>query len=394
MAHIVIKNVGPIKEVDIELNKVNVFIGRQSSGKSTIAKIISFCTWMEKDAVINGRINHINAEYIGKQLKTFHNIHSYFNDGFYIKYTGEALEFEYSIEGVNAMFTELYKTYKVCKISYIPSERNLSAFLGIESLMLSNSNIRSFIFDWLRVVKNYTNNNSLDILSLGLKYYNKDDNNIVELDNGKEINISEASSGLQSLIPICVFVDYLLHWIYENEIEISFERSEKIQNTIDDELRDEGVSSALQLKENISKSHYTSLIIEEPEQNLFPETQKDLIYFLIKNIIGERDHRLCITTHSPYILYALNNCMMAGLVDNKMPESEQKEVDCWESRIKPEKCSIWEIKNGELIGLEGEKNSTIQQEDGLIGDNYFDRDMKSVMDDFYLMLNYYGDDKD
>ena len=44
MARLIIRNIGPIKNVDIELNKVNVFIGEQSSGKSTIAKIISFCS--------------------------------------------------------------------------------------------------------------------------------------------------------------------------------------------------------------------------------------------------------------------------------------------------------------------------------------------------------------
>ena len=48
MARLIIRNIGPIKNVDIELNKVNVFIGEQSSGKSTIAKIISFCSWLEK----------------------------------------------------------------------------------------------------------------------------------------------------------------------------------------------------------------------------------------------------------------------------------------------------------------------------------------------------------
>ena len=53
---------------------------------------------------------------------------------------------------------------------------------------------------------------------------------------------------------------------------------------------------------------------------------------------------------------------------------------------------MWEIKDGYLKGLNGELNTTIQQEDGLIGDNYFDCNMKEVMDDFYKMLNYYGDD--
>ena len=53
MTTIEIKNIGPIKEVEISLNKINVFMGPQSSGKSTIAKIISFCTWVEKDVATN-----------------------------------------------------------------------------------------------------------------------------------------------------------------------------------------------------------------------------------------------------------------------------------------------------------------------------------------------------
>lgn len=45
MRRLTIRNVGPVKSVDISLNKVNVFIGPQSSGKSTIAKVLSTCSW-------------------------------------------------------------------------------------------------------------------------------------------------------------------------------------------------------------------------------------------------------------------------------------------------------------------------------------------------------------
>ena len=50
MAHIVIKNVGPINEVEFDLNKINVLIGPQSSGKSTVDKIACYCSWVEKRA--------------------------------------------------------------------------------------------------------------------------------------------------------------------------------------------------------------------------------------------------------------------------------------------------------------------------------------------------------
>ena len=44
MNTITIRNVGPIKDVTLDLNKVNVIMGPQSSGKSTIAKTISLRT--------------------------------------------------------------------------------------------------------------------------------------------------------------------------------------------------------------------------------------------------------------------------------------------------------------------------------------------------------------
>ncbi len=44
MRHIIIKQFGPIKEIDIDLDKdLEVIIGPQASGKSTISKIIYFC---------------------------------------------------------------------------------------------------------------------------------------------------------------------------------------------------------------------------------------------------------------------------------------------------------------------------------------------------------------
>ena len=46
MSKIKIENIGPIKNVNFDLNKVNVIMGPQSSGKSTIAKIVSYCQWV------------------------------------------------------------------------------------------------------------------------------------------------------------------------------------------------------------------------------------------------------------------------------------------------------------------------------------------------------------
>ena len=55
MANIIIKYVGPLKEVSLDIKRINVFMGPQSTGKSTIAKIISQALWAEKNFLIMGK---------------------------------------------------------------------------------------------------------------------------------------------------------------------------------------------------------------------------------------------------------------------------------------------------------------------------------------------------
>lgn len=59
MSKIRIKNFGPIKEGYLEnggwidIKKTTIFMGNQGSGKSTVAKLISTFTWIEK-ALVRG----------------------------------------------------------------------------------------------------------------------------------------------------------------------------------------------------------------------------------------------------------------------------------------------------------------------------------------------------
>ncbi len=65
----------------------------------------------------------------------------------------------------------------------------------------------------------------------------------------------------------------------------------------------------------ISLSHISgrSVYIEEPEAHLFPATQRTIVEFMASTY-RERREEMCllITTHSPYILTAMNNLLQAG----------------------------------------------------------------------------------
>lgn len=429
--YIEIKSVGPIKDVKIFLNKINLFIGPQSSGKSTIAKVISFCYWLEKNALTNQGIQHIDKTFFENKLIVFHKMSSYFNEDSYLKYEGEAIRFEYTTESFNIEKTENFGQLKVGKIAYIPSERNIISLPGISSLPLPENNIRSFLFDWLNIHNKYTKENAVPLFDLKMKYYFQESSNkdIIVLENNKEISLDEASSGVQSVVPLYVYLYYYTKWIYDNEEDISFEKKERIEkalikrfmdettvhlglkNNFTDETYDKFYKADFakevrdtlinriyndsdkllsEVRDNISRPHFSNIIIEEPEQNLFPQTQVTLMYDILKNINKDRDS-LVITTHSPYILYALNNCMLGWIVRENVPEEDEECMAQKDSWINPENVSVWEIKDGKFTPYMDSENGTIQDKNGLIRNNYFDRIMKNVMADFNSLIGYWDD---
>lgn len=418
MTTIEIRNVGPIKEVpEITLNSVNVFMGPQSSGKSTIAKIISYCTWVEKDVATGQPLSYYEEKgRFKKLLESFHKIKDYFRADSYIRYTSDTVEIVWENGVCRLQWVDRF-AYRRSKIAYIPSERNMVILPEARRVEFGNTNVRSFLFDWFTAREKCS---GLPILNLGVSYYlsTKEEDHIRggEGDSKYDVLLSNASSGLQSLTPLLVMIEYLTKWVYEDE-SLSFEQNRRRQDTImalvedfflkkkrdqssailssqEDmrlffgELIKEKDPDMMKLLKDFSQHHAylfktnnSQFIIEEPEMNLFPETQRDLVYHLLNKCLEREGNRLTITTHSPYILYALNNCMMAGLVYDKMDEESKGRLKCGTSKISPSDVSIYEIQEGVV--------KRIQKEDGLIQDNYFDQQMGKLMDDFYLMLNYY-----
>ena len=422
MAHLIIRNIGPIKEVDIELNKINVIMGPQSSGKSTINKIACYCSWVEKKVSLDKSFDFfLKDKTFITELVRFHKLKGYIKSDSYIEYESKVVKFTYDHSlGIPVMEWKDSNAFKRIKISYIPSERNIVAVVpNWMEVKLVDNNTRSFMIDWSTARNAYQKDKPFDILNLGVKYYYDDsvDKDFVIINDNTTLELTYTSSGLQSIIPLVILIDYLTNWIYSNEVPNSVENINKKEIIINTVIKDYINSNLPEAKdsseffkilyytlinrndisssgfeplvvsiENYSRNHWTNLFIEEPEQNLFPSSQRDLMYYLLKQVKANEDHRLLLTTHSPYILYALNNCMMGYLIKDNMPEEDRDALSCVDSFIDPKLVSIYEIKEGNLI--------CIQESDGLISDNYFDSNMKAIMNDFYKMLNYYGDDKD
>ncbi len=422
MAHLVIKNIGPIKTVDIDMNKVNVFIGPQSSGKSTIAKIISYCAWVEKDVATHLSLDKYNEELTDGEtlffqtLTTFHKMKGYIQQESIVEYKSNVISLTATPSKTHIEWVDKYG-YLRNKISYIPAERNMIILPEMEKVELENNNIRSFLFDWFRARKIHTGDSSLNIMSLPLSYYYDSKRGCrIKSDSGKyDISLDNASSGMQSLVPLVTMIEHLTHWIYTHDVELSYEEQEDRRKTdlliylekmlkpfsgkeklSHEEMKDVFVQiekslnkkdertvtfgdDYLRIRKNLFTTSKTNMIIEEPEQNLFPETQRDLVYYILASFFNSgRNHELTITTHSPYILLAINNCMMGYMVKDKIEDSPLSK----KSWLDPQFVSVWEIHNGELVSIQDDNTR-------IIGKHYFNRNMSSIQDEYYSMLRHF-----
>lgn len=451
-----IKNVGPIKNIDIELTKVNVIIGPQSSGKSTISKIACFLQWVEKQMCLEQ--SFIPFERGGvfiAQLIQFHNLEGYFDDKSYIEYVSHTLSIKLDMsKGVEPKIKWLDKTsYKRSKVLYIPSERNIiSSINNWLEVRLEDNNTKSFLADWDLARKAIGQSSEFHITSLGVSYYFDKDKGLdfIKFKNNdglqKEIRLNNASSGIQSAIPIYLLLNYYLETInegtevrsisennrenilkeqlfksfakdnvkkiltlskkeFDNEM-VMFEESLKLLlnltqksiNKKEDLVHDEDFtrgydrvfkSSIMQQNfltvrniYNFLKNNHLDLFIEEPESHLFPSTQKELLYFLIEKTLEIDDSSLMLTTHSPFILYALNNCMMGGMISKNIEQEVTAKFESYKAWIDPNKVSVWEIHNGELKDIKDKKLN-------VIGQHYFNDAMGDTLGEYSRMLKYF-----
>lgn len=428
MKKLTIENIGPIEHVDLDIKRVNIIIGPQSAGKSCVLKIACFCAWAEKRIQLEqGKNGFSDSKYMEENLIVFHKLQGFFEKGRGAKFRYETdhLWFQYEYDKDDNAFTWGWNKsghwkYKRTRVSYIPAERNVIATIpNWMEVSMKHNNIRNFISDWMLTRTFYNKEHKLEVLGLGVKYYFDDKSNqdFIELENGKLLQFTNGSSGIQSAIPMLVYLGFL----FENQYldgqygKISTEtENEEILNHIYDKKYKIGLKKFIEtntpyigkigmgkrafrtskeykeckeLYESYTKTWRSDIYLEEPEQNLFPKTQVKLVYELLINSKIHQDS-VFIATHSPYILYAINNAMLAYYVKDSLIDEIKDEISCLDAAYNPELVSVWQIENGQLIGID-EGNVTIQDSKHLIRKNYFDETMGSIMKDFNDMINFY-----
>ena len=344
MPNLKIYNFGPIKNAEFDFKKVNVLIGQQGTGKSCVLKIMAFCLWLEK-IYISGEITDLQRDmsqkqFVEKYLLVFYKLGDFVtvaeNGYSKITFDGDDGNFKIFIDfkkkdnnWLNIIPIDAPQNSK--HVAYIPAERCLvSAVPNLMDLKMQDTNIYKYLVDWEYAHKIYTEKNKLNILGLNAEFYydEKSRTDYISVnDNGitKKIKFTNAASGFQSVVPICVLINYYLG---DNRI-LSIKEKQRI-----DELKEllkyyigqENIADDLNDKINtIGKSRDYNIFLEEPEENIFPEVQYRLMKFLFATMNNGYDNTLSIATHSPYTLTVLNNFIYAAKV-GKINQGKVNEV--------------------------------------------------------------------
>lgn len=357
MDRIKIHNFGPIKDVDVELSKFMVFIGPQGVGKSAVAKLMTILSDVLWWANVCEKNNPL-AEF--KKM----GMEKYFNPDTYIEFQGredvhivyQNGDFSISIDGYS---TEEALNY--CKqlmgdstqsnlrfACYIPAERNMAGVVSssLANIVLSKIPLPNTLLEYMSLFERAKNHYSTyDASFLGVKYdKSKGADCISVLENEKkQLPLEECSSGVQSALPMLMVTDYACE-----------------------------------------DRFFDTFVVEEPEQNLFPTNQREVLNRLISISQNEDCQYMIINTHSPYLLSALNVSMLAAKLSDS--EENRDEVDS----IVPPQFRI-DSSDVSVFSLGGEPycQSVIDEKTGLISVNYLDVISDTISSDFNRLYQIY-----
>lgn len=134
-----------------------------------------------------------------------------------------------------------------------------------------------------------------------------------------------------------------------------------------------------------SKTHLT---VEEPEQNIYPATQRTLIYHLLNRL--QNNSSLIITTHSPYVLYAFDNALVAGQVARVSAEIKNQIPQNVPSDFTDDEVALWQVADGEITSL-------VDPDTHSLGENEFNSQLGYSVDEMsemYSLLDVVDNDKE
>ncbi len=387
MEKIIVQNFGPIQDVEIEIKRFTVFIGTQGSGKSTISKLLTICRDIFWRTVVARRED-------SSKFFIDYGINTYFKPATYIKYINDDLTIEYKngkfegrMEGYSdAEFEKFYEGIlsssartmmhhmgydkideiknnisemrllfaNIRTLMYIPAERIMAGQLSssLASLLVAQVPLSDSLMEYLsffeKAQKEFPD---YQVPFLNAKFVTKDGEKFIRKIGGEQeelIPLSVCSSGLQSVFPMLMVIDYC-----------------------------------------VSRKYFDTFIIEEPELNMYPTNQRELLHFVLQrfNNANEKDSiNVILTTHSPYTLSILNVALMASIVAEDTDFTEEVNAIVPEDeQLNPNDLAIYALSDDDQLCCK----NLLDEKTKLIGMNALDAVSDVIGSDFRKLQQLY-----
>lgn len=434
-----IRNFGPIDSVELVLKNVNVFIGPQATGKSAIAKIYTLFKAPRKYFYKSflyplDESSHINAtnEFL-EALEDF-NIRNFLKKDttivfdsklHYIEFRNDRLLYLPKLYSEIFDIQEASTSFEANKKNIIKSFNKLRdefIFFRLRSELILNEDDSKRFLPEAKIFKDITEvkcsplldiaRNLEESLSTNAAVYIPAERNFINI-------IRKFAMNLQlNKVPIPTHILRFgaeLEKVSSNDRDLGFLQEGLFLRIINGEERifrndsdsislneaASGIQSVVPIIQSIFgsyTSHHQSMVIEEPELNLSPTAQYELIKLLesnrLENIYADFGNVHTYTTHSPFILSALNNLLYSSKVRRVLFErsyDRNSSIADLHEKIKlivdpvvpayvdHNYFTAYEIQNGGC-------KSILDPVSGLIIDNYIDNASDKINEDFDALM--------
>ncbi len=210
--------------------------------------------------------------------------------------------------------------YPLPQIMYIPAERNfISNVKNATSQRFTSAALNEFATEYSRALEDMKNPISLPINDVKVEY-RKTNNTVYVKGDDYRIELPEASSGFQSLVPLYIVSRYLATSIMRQNSHaqplMTPEQRERFRKRLESLINDSGLTEEQRrifISEEARKFNKAAFvnIVEEPEQNLYPISQWELLKTLLALNNSPKGNSLIMTTHSPYLINYLTIAVKA-----------------------------------------------------------------------------------
>lgn len=394
---LIVKSLGPVKELDIIFRKVTLFIGDQGTGKSCVAKLFSTFIWLEK--VLSQKRYPLSYFEQFKRFKTmlcaYHRLDSFVTEESYVRFEGQFYIFEYNKERLT-ITDKNEKVRGVAKIMYTPAERSIVSVAENKTKLLKElpGSAETFSDEFVNAKEFFKDGYKLPFEDLSFKY---DSLNSISWISGPDykVRLANSASGIQSSLPMCMVSESLSRMVSSREeIKLSKKEKDKLEKRVAEIMQNDDFSDSIKdmmIGQLSDANRYNCFIniVEEPELNLFPHSQMEVLKSLVANNASSEGNMLVLTTHSPYTLAIINSMIMGAKAYCRADDEQKKSIEEVLSKachIPVDDIAAYRLSSSE----ETYCKSVINEKAGLISKNDLDSASDEIMHIFNSLYQNYA----